>query len=278
MNQQNPTGDTSDQQGKSATYKRGNRQGRNRPMLVTPATGQTQVEQQSSSLTDGVPTAAGTMKSTPTATVVAPVTKSRPKFFSTVGRKAEAVEEKTVDPDAARLARATRGKAMAAPKKTQPDTVKPQSKAVASTSARPAKSQWAGRGFKPRHFIGIMVYLIAADFLGLYEKSLLVNIKVEKLLFSIGPFPVYVSTAAFLLTLVVLLVILARFDLVPRSLTGGGAGRPSNRDSASGTSNADKGDGNTQPGMRQGVKGSNDDLYVEYRQNQRYWQRRDKKK
>jgi len=30
--------------------------------------------------------------------------------------------------------------------------------------------------------------------------------------------------------------------------------------------------------MKQGVKGANDDLYQEYRETQRYWQRRDRKK
>jgi ABC-type phosphate transport system substrate-binding protein len=97
------------------------------------------------------------------------------------------------------------------------------------------------------------------------------------LLFTIGPVQVYLSTVMFLLTLIVLLIVLARFDLVPRSLAPASTQpRPSSKGQAQRPSN--DGSTNTQPGMKQGVKGANDDLYQEYRQNQRYWQRKDRKK
>jgi len=65
---------------------------------------------------------------------------------------------------------------------------------------------------------------------------------------------------------------------VPRSLT------PASRQPATtgkGPSQQNKDvpdDAKTTPNVKQGVKGANDDLYQEYRQTQRYWQRRDRKK
>jgi len=75
---------------------------------------------------------------------------------------------------------------------------------------------------------------------------------------------------------VLLLIVLARFDLVPRSL--GGAARPAPKGTTSNTSRSSGAGSKGQPTIKQGVKGANDDLYQEYRQNQRYWQRRDRKK
>ena len=118
-----------------------------------------------------------------------------------------------------------------------------------------------------------------ADVAGVYEKSLLG--KNDKLLFSLGPLPIYTSTVLFLLTLVVLLIVLARFDLVPRSLTPSsrqpattGKGQTQNNDKA----DSDSEDTRNTPGLKQGVKGADDDLYQEYRETQRYWNRRDRKK
>jgi len=109
----------------------------------------------------------------------------------------------------------------------------------------------------------------------------LVSAHAEKLLFSLGPLPIYVSTVLFLLTLVILLVVLARFDLVPRSLTPAprqpvttGKGQSQNNN----TSDTGSDGSQNTPNRKQGVKGANDDLYQEYRETQRYWQRRDRKK
>lgn len=203
--------------------------------------------------------------------------KGRPKFFSTLGKKEETSEVATADPAAARLSRATRGKAATPAKTGERKQSQQESKAPAkaTTAARPAAQPARRGGFKPRHIIGILLYLIVADVAGLYEKQLLVNSHIEKLLFNLGPIPVYLSTVMFLLTLVLLLIVLARFDLVPRSLTPSRTGPASKGQSkASPRDNNDNG----QPGMKQGVKGADDALYQEYRQNQRYWQRRDRKK
>jgi len=213
--------------------------------------------------------------------------KSRPKFFSTIGKKEETSETVIADPAAARILRAIRGKGASTAKpgeKKQPQGENKMAvKAVApakSTGARPAAQPARRGGFKPKHLIGIMVYLIIADLAGVWEQQLLRNSGVETPnhpMFTIGPVAVYPSTLLFLLTLVVLLIILARFDLVPRSLAPAPTQtRPTSKSQPQAKSNDS--DTNAQPGLKQGVKGANDDLYQEYRQNQRYWQRRDRKK
>jgi hypothetical protein len=269
-------------QGRPTNNKRSNRNGRNRPMLVTgDATnqlpGDSAQEDAQMDAMNRVPTQTATEEPSEAAPL-----KKRPGFFSTIGKK-----EETTDAAAARLARATRNKT-AAPVKKESNEVQATKKPTPLAVAKSAPTRAGGRaapapkrgGFKPRHLIGILAYLIVADVVGIYEKSWLVSAHAEKLLFSLGPLPIYVSTVFFLLTLVVLLVVLARFDLVPRSLspsprqpvtTGKGQAQNNQSDSDS------DGSKNT-PNMKQGVKGANDDLYQEYRETQRYWQRRDRKK
>lgn len=281
MNQEDISGNSSNspiQQSKSATHRRGNK-GRNRPELVSSTP-----EQEQSATSNGAASASESpVVGTTSATTIeeatqVPSARSRPKFFSTIGRKEAVTEEKAADPAAARLARATRGKAASNDKKEQPEPKTQAAKAVAPAKATPARPAAARprSAFKARHFIGILIYIIVADFAGIAEKNWLVGAKLEKLLFTLGPLPVYLSTVLFLLTLVILLIVLARFDLVPRSL--GGASRPAPKSGASNTSRSGEAGSKGQPTIKQGVKGANDDLYQEYRQNQRYWQRRDRKK
>lgn len=285
MSQEQNTG-TPPATGKPTTNKRSNRNGRNRPVLVTNDT-----NDQLSGDSIQEDTQEDALNRAPVQTAIeeapeaAPV-KKRPGFFSTLGKKEEKDDEAT-DVAAARLARATRNKAAAPVKKETKEvraTKKPEPQAVAKSAPARAGSKPAPRrgGFKPRHLIGILAYLIVADVVGVYEKSWLVSAHAEKLLFSIGPLPIYVSTLLFLLTLVVLLIVLARFDLVPRSLT------PAPRQPATGGKNSSQQNNRTPdtdsdgprntPNVKQGVKGANDDLYQEYRETQRYWQRRDRKK
>ncbi len=282
MNQEANSGNLPEQQGKSATYKRGNRKGNNRPTLVSPTTEAANSEQEQSYAENGLSSGSDVTTPSTTATIAAlPVTpaKNRPRFFSTIGRKEALTQETVADPAAARLSRATRGKAVATGKIQE--SKKSDTKAVAPATATPARAAAARparppSAFKPRHFIGILIYIIVADVVGIYEKNLLVSAKLEKLLFNLGPLPVYLSTVLFLLTLVVMLVVLARFDLVPRSLTG--ASRPVNKGTTTRTSGGDDASTKAPPTYKQGVKGTDDNLYQEYRQNQRYWQRRDRKK
>src|ERR1700674_954499 len=278
MSQEQNNG-TPPSQGRPTSNKRSNRNGRNRPMLVT-GDATDQLSGDSAQEATSAPTTT-ILTDTGETAEAAPV-KKRPGFFSTIGKK-----EETTDAAAARLARATRNKTAAPVKKESKEvqgTKKPAPMAVAKSAPTRAggKAAPAPRrgGFKPRHLIGILAYLIVADVVGVYEKSWLVSAHAEKLLFSLGPLPIYVSTVAFLLTLVVLLVVLARFDLVPRSLTPAprqpvttGKGQaPNNTKSDTGFD----GSQNT-PNIKQRVKGANDDLYQEYRETQRYWQRRDRK-
>ncbi|HEV2581601.1 MAG TPA: hypothetical protein VGT44_12180 [Ktedonobacteraceae bacterium] len=284
MNQQTNNGATPDEQqsGKSATHRRGNRKAGNRPVLITSTEGEQSAPDQmdaSEMSTAAVATATTTTSSISDA-ADAPVKKSRPKFFSTIGKKAETSETITVDPAAARLSRATRSAAKPAEKKSSQEANKPAAKAIAPAKSSPSRASAppARRpsGFKPKHLIGILLYLLVADVAGLWEKSLLgAN---DKLLFVIGPVQVTLSTVLFLLTLVVLLIVLARFDLVPRSLAPASQSRTTGKGSSQSSSSSNSGDDTTQPGLKQGVKGADDSLYQEYRQNQRYWQRKDRKR
>jgi hypothetical protein len=273
-------------EGRPTSNRRSNRNGRNRPVLVTgDSTDQASGDAMQQDGVNGISTQAEMDAQMDAinrnATEETPARK-RPGFFSTLGGKKE--EAISTDATAARLARATRNKAAAPAKKETNEaqtTKKPQPQAVTKSAPARTGGKTAPRrgGFKPRHMIGILLYLIVADFVGVLEKSWLG--KADKLLFSLGPLPIYTSTVLFLLTLVILLIVLARLDLVPRSLTPSprqpattGKGPSQQNKDVPGGSDASK----NAPGMKQGVKGSNDDLYQEYRETQRYWQRRDRKK
>jgi len=90
-------------------------------------------------------------------------------------------------------------------------------------------------------------------------------------LFHLGPIAVGTSTLVYLATLLLLLVILARLDLVPRSFgaMSGQQSSQSRRGSANNQSNSEDNIKSPPPTMKQGVKGEDDDLYQEYRSNQR---------
>jgi hypothetical protein len=124
----------------------------------------------------------------------------------------------------------------------------------------------------------MVIYVLVALFVGQYERAFLVTNHLDKVLFQIGSFAVTTSTVLYLLTLILLLVILARFDLIPRSL-GAMSSQPTSQRSNSGkSSSGSEGPKNSSPTMKQGVKGADDDLYQEYREQQRYMQRRERKK
>jgi uncharacterized protein HemY len=132
-------------------------------------------------------------------------------------------------------------------------------------------------GFKLRWGFGILLYLVAADFLGVFEKNYLVANHLDSLLFSIGPYPITLSTITYLATLIIVLVALAYFDLIPRNLAalGGSTSSQGRSGQASRTTETVK---QRPPTMKQGVQGEDDDLYQEYRTQQRYNQRRSRKR
>ncbi len=286
MNQETNSGAQRTQQERAAPHKRNNKASRNRPVLVNPIledqVTDDQVEEISNA-TQPVEEVAATMK----AEDARP--RRLPKFFSSVGKNEK---EQTVESEqaAARIARATRSTGASAVssrtvKESKP--VKPASSAnktasttKASAKVAPASASRPTGGFKSRYLWGILIYMSVALLVGGFERNLMVANHLEKLLFQIGPVAVTTSTALYLLTLIVILVLLARFDLVPRSL-GAMAGQPTPQRGKPGQSKNTSGsdiDKSSQPTMKQGVKGADDDLYQEYREQQRYLQRRERKK
>ncbi|HEU5228991.1 MAG TPA: hypothetical protein VFU49_14330 [Ktedonobacteraceae bacterium] len=158
------------------------------------------------------------------ATEAAPAPKRRlPGFFSTIGKNGQDSTAKEVDVAQARLARATRKKG-AQPEKA---TATP-AKAVEKKTTRPATStgkaaQRPASAFKTRYIIGMALYLIGANFIGGLEQTYLRSAGLDR---QITSFPLFgtsvvitTSTLLFLATLVIFLIVLARLDLIPRSLT-----------------------------------------------------------
>jgi hypothetical protein len=203
-----------------------------------------------------------------------PERKRRAGFFASIG-KVQKDSSIQADPQAARMARAMRSK--------QPDSaqekeqVREKKPAMTSSAARPARPR---SGFKMRYIMGMMGYLLIADFLGVWVMNWMVANKLEAVVFTIGSFRAMRSTLIFLALLVVILIVMARLDLIPRSLRA--MSEPSTArktTTASGKASVSTFETKaTRPAIKQGVKGEHDDLYQEYRANQRYFQKRDRKR
>ncbi len=274
MNQETNSGTQETQQEKTTQYKRSRSAGRNRPVLVNPSS--------NDKITEELNETAQQVEEVASTTTVEDTRPRRlPKFFSSVG-KSEKEDTAEADPAAARIARATRSTgSTSASNRTVKESKPAESKSNAnkvSTKATPAKTVPPRSGFKTKYLYGMVIYVLVAMFVGQTERAFLVTNHLEKTLFQIGSFAVSTSTALYLLTLILLLVILARFDLIPRSL-GAMSGQPtSQRGKQSQSSSGTEDIKNLQPTMKQGVKGADDDLYQEYREQQRYIQRRERKK
>lgn len=279
MNQETNTG-TQDTQ--KATQNKRKSTAKNRPVLVTDSNG-TEIKDQSAEVPSESTELAEEAES-PTA-VEETHTRRFPKFFSSVGKNGNdnAVE---ADQAAARIARATRNSGGStnsrsvnegAPKQVQSNTNKVSAN-KATPKAVPAKAAPPRSGFKTKYLYGMIIYVIVAMFAGQYERTFLLSNHLDRVLFQIGSFAVTTSTAVYLLTLIILLVVLARFDLIPRSL-GAMSGQSTNQSSSSSrSSSGSENSKGSQPTLKQGVKGADDDLYQEYREQQRYLQRRERKK
>ena len=263
--------------------RRSARSQRNKPVLVAPSdTASENVEAEHT-------TSTATITEPKPLVVPTPVPSEKPArklpgFFSTVKKNEEDTstkEAKEAEVAQARLARATRGKAPVeaigtVPAKASKSSVV-ESKSTASTPA--AKSTKPPSLFKTRYIIGMGIYLIAADFLGLYEQRLLTSLGLEKHLTSFnlfgGVLPVNTSTIVFLASLAIILVLLARFDLIPRSLGGATAAqRRAGQTSTKTTDSTTPGERVIPPTVRQGVKGADDSLYQQYRTSQRRQKKR----
>ncbi|MGH2506897.1 MAG: hypothetical protein ACRDHZ_05720 [Ktedonobacteraceae bacterium] len=198
-----------------------------------------------------------------------------PAFFTSIGK--ESKDTVGADPKAARMTRALRGK----DKETGHDSEKaaPAKKpAVTPANVSLAPKRPPSR-FKMRYLWGIMIYILVAEYAGNFLTSYMTANHLNTILFQAkapwGLFTFDSATLLFLALLVVVLIVMARFDLIPRSL-GAMTGAPSPRGtSASAPTFGTRG---SQPTAKQGIKGSDDDLYQEYRANQRYYQKRDRKR
>jgi hypothetical protein len=218
-------------------------------------------------------------------------TRRLPGFFSTIGKKSTE-EAPEVDVAQARLARATRkagvgsGSAKATeisttPTKQEKQEAKPKPAPARTTATRPG-------GFKTRYLLGMVIYLLGANFIGVFETEFMtanhLNYQLTSFNLFGGQVIISTSTLVFLATLILLLIVLAKFDLIPRSL-GALAGQPEPARRGSGQSNNKSKSASQEPvaktpppTMRQGVKGADDDLYEDYRATQRYMQRRARKR
>ncbi len=251
----------------SSSSKRSTRAGRSRPVLVTSQ----EVEgTEQASIEEATPTVDTVEESIPES---APPKRRMPAFFSTIGKRAPTEESQEIDPAQARIARATRGKA--APAKASSEEKKPEVKK--EPAGRSAASSKPASPFKTKYLIGIGVYLLAANFIGIFETQYIRAYGLEKVLTQFTLFGskivISTSTLVFLATLVIILVALARFDLIPRNFSAIMGGQQNTRGSGSSSSSKNQGSNegsrNIPPTMKQGVKGADDDLYQEYRSNQK---------
>jgi hypothetical protein len=254
---------------------------RNRPVLVTSTTDEQAQQPVQETLTPSVE---------PVTLVEPPPAPRRrlPGFFSTVGKSELGTVPKPKETDIAqaRLARATRGKTATKTEKTaavkESPAEKPAKAAASKTGTTPARPtpQRPPSLFKPRYIIGMIVYLVAANFLGVYERNILMSMGAERVLTKLNLFglPIVISTSGlvFIATLIIILVLLAKLDFLPTSLAAASGAQSARKGAA--PKNADNRDSegvrNIPPPIKQGVQGSHDELYRSYRTNQRRGKKR----
>jgi hypothetical protein len=205
--------------------------------------------------------------------------KRKPGFFANIGKTEKETGEKKADPQAARMARAMRGMSVDTSKEKDQGKEKkaPATNGPARSGTAPARPR---SGFKMRYIMGMMAYLLIADFLGVLITNWMVANKLDGVVFTIGSFRATRSTLIFLALLIVILIVMARLDLIPRSLRS--ISEPATpRNASTPVKKASNPTFETKPArptVKQGVKGEHDDLYQEYRANQRYFQKRDRKR
>ncbi len=255
----------------SKKSKRVTRAQRNQPVLVTPGAGeQEELPVEETPVPDIEPIM---LVDTP------PAPKRRiAGFFSTVGKDDSATQTKETDIAKARIARATHGKTTTgkAVSKEVPEEEKKPAASKAAAVARSGQPLKKPSLFKPRYIFGMLVYLVAADFLGGFEKNILTSWGVERVLtkFNLFGFPVAVTPSGltFIATLIIILILLVRMDFLPTNLNAMAGTQPARRGTtAKNTMVRDGGDGPRPqpPTIKQGVQGADDDLYLAYRTNQR---------
>jgi hypothetical protein len=265
--------------------RRSSRADRNRPVLVTSSSeSETSIDDTEITESEQIET----VEETPVVEEAAAApqkTRRLPGFFSTIGKKPE---EETPDVAQARLARATRkvgaGSAKANDTTTSDEKQEKQGTKPKPTPARPTPPR--NSGFKTRYLLGMVIYLLGANFIGVFETQFMTANHLNTVLTTFNLFGgqviISTSTIVFLATLIILLIVLAKLDLIPRSL-GAMAGMPESQrrgqtSNKSTTTNQELTPKTPPPTMKQGVKGADDDIYADYRADQRYWQRRARKR
>ena len=268
------TGSSSEAQGtqsRKAPSRRAHRGSQKRPVLVTAHEGQEVEESRAQTAKEAVVAPVAIEEKSSIAESSSH--RGKPRFFANIGKTEESTDKPEADPKAARLARALRGKSGSAAPEAP---VKERKQAAKVIPARPSS------GFKMRYIWGMVLYLLVADFLGVYITNFMQANHMDSVLFVWGPIRGTTSTLVFLAILVIILVVMARFDLLPRSFSGMYGNNTPTRESGSRSSKTK--DAPTfetkasQPTLKQGVQGTDDDLYREYRENQRYFQKRDRKR
>lgn len=259
----------------TTSYKRAHRA--KRPVLVTDQESAPLTRSTTLAVEDELPTGEATLEEQ-SASAEENGRKRGPRFFSSVEKSAKISDQPKADPIAARLARALRGKSADAPKekevvKEKKGTTSP-GKGSSTVPARPKSN------FKMKYIWGMMAYLLIADFLGVWIQSWMQSQGLDAVVFTVSTFQAKRSTLIFLALLIIILIVMARLDLIPRSLGAAMTGTSTQRKDApkAGKKEPTFESREARPTMKQGVKGANDDLYREYRENQRYFQKRDRKR
>jgi len=263
------------QSGKSTSYKRAHRAAR--PILVTEKERETSAESAPLAAEEEQSASQVAVEEKP-ANSTELAGKRGPRFFSSARKTEQLSDQPKADPMAARLARALRGKSAEAPRGQE--SVKEKKVAASPTRASVAAPARPKSGFKMKYIWGMMIYLLVADFLGVWITNAMQAQGLDAVVFQVSTFQAKRSTLVFLALLIIILIVMARFDLIPRSLGAAMTGSSSQRKDAprSGSKTATFESKEAQPTIKQGVQGANDDLYREYRENQRYFQKRDRKR
>jgi len=262
------------QSGKSSSYKRAHRAAR--PTLVTEKESEASTSSPSLAVEEEQSTAQVAVEEKPTNRSEG-ATKRGPRFFSSASKTEQLSDQPKADPIAARLTRALRGKGAEAPKGQEPVKEKKTASPTRASASAPTRPK---SGFKMKYIWGMMIYLLVADFLGVWITNAMQAQGLDAVVFQVSTFQAKRSTLVFLALLIIILIVMARFDLIPRSLGAAMTGSSSQRKDAprSGSKTATFESKEAQPTIKQGVQGANDDLYREYRENQRYFQKRDRKR
>jgi hypothetical protein len=269
----------------SVTKRRRARRNHNRPVLVTDTL------QNENGTAEGL-TNTETLVAEPEPIDETPITEPTPdiakrpsrlpRFFSKVEKSEEEDTPSAEDIAQARLARVKRNNKQAATTTTETTSATATAEESKKTG-RPTTfpTQRPASMFKTKHIIGFAIYLFAAEFALPWERTLSINLHIDSATtplttLNLGSLhiPVYAWTLMNIITLVVLLYVLSRFDFLPNSkqLAAQRAAQGNARGTTSGqNTSVEK---VAPPTMRQGVQGEDDDLYQAYRLNQR----RDKKR